>query len=158
MKLIIDRSKWLRGTGDGTLLDHEGKMCCLGFFARACGYNDDQIVAHADPTQMMSETALYSGKSKFPQWLTRYDQDQMKWLSQTPESALVSTNDKEFHLQDHVAHGSFVTVEQEAEMKATFERDREKKIAKLFREHGGVEVVFIDSADDLPSEELGGES
>lgn len=30
-KFTVRRSKWLRGTDHGRLLDEEGKMCCLGF-------------------------------------------------------------------------------------------------------------------------------
>lgn len=30
-KFTVRRSKWLRGKGDGYLLNDEGKMCCLGF-------------------------------------------------------------------------------------------------------------------------------
>jgi hypothetical protein len=43
MKLVIDRSKWLRGEGSSVsslLRSRDGKMCCLGFFAKALGYPD----------------------------------------------------------------------------------------------------------------------
>ena len=30
-KFTVRRSKWLRGEGQGCLLDHSGNMCCLGF-------------------------------------------------------------------------------------------------------------------------------
>lgn len=37
--LTISRKKWLRGSGEGVLLQTGGerKMCCLGFLTRACG-------------------------------------------------------------------------------------------------------------------------
>jgi len=46
MKLTIDRSKWHRGRGGvmSYLLSHyDGKMCCLGFLALACGVPKDMI-------------------------------------------------------------------------------------------------------------------
>ena len=40
-KLVIDRSRWLRGLGGAlegsALLDDVGGMCCLGFLAESCG-------------------------------------------------------------------------------------------------------------------------
>lgn len=46
MKLTIDRSKWLRGEGSDEsylLRESDGKMCCVGFFAIACGVSPDEI-------------------------------------------------------------------------------------------------------------------
>jgi hypothetical protein len=42
MKLVIDRGKWDRGSGCSALL-RDGKMCCLGFYAEACGLKDSDI-------------------------------------------------------------------------------------------------------------------
>lgn len=44
--LKIDRKKWLRGEGEPLsflLREHDGKMCCLGFDAIACGFKPEQI-------------------------------------------------------------------------------------------------------------------
>lgn len=54
LKVVIDRAKWLRGTGNGTLLRDQpgkpdiGKMCCLGFVAKAVGMSDEQITERGD--------------------------------------------------------------------------------------------------------------
>ena len=48
--LVIDRARWLRGDGDGKLLDENGKMCCLGFLSRAIGYAPREIRYKLDPT------------------------------------------------------------------------------------------------------------
>jgi hypothetical protein len=40
---VVERSKWLRGSPNGCLLNNEGKMCCLGFYARACGFEPEDI-------------------------------------------------------------------------------------------------------------------
>ncbi len=44
-ELVIDRSKWMRGAlvNETCLLDEDGKMCCLGFYALACGAGKDEI-------------------------------------------------------------------------------------------------------------------
>lgn len=45
-KLVIDRTKWLRGEGaDESRLrrERDGKMCCLGFYSIACGFSEEQI-------------------------------------------------------------------------------------------------------------------
>src|ERR1700722_8114543 len=36
---IVDRKRWYRGKGqdDSWLLNRNNKMCCLGFYAEACG-------------------------------------------------------------------------------------------------------------------------
>ncbi len=45
MDLTIVRSEWYRGKGSykSRLRNAEGKQCCLGFFAKACGFTDAQI-------------------------------------------------------------------------------------------------------------------
>ena len=45
-ELVIDRSKWKRGSpndDETLLLAEDGKMCCLGFYALACGAGEDEI-------------------------------------------------------------------------------------------------------------------
>lgn len=51
MKLVIDRTRWLRGDGVSTLL-RSGKMCCLGFLAKACGATDAEIIGHGTPREV----------------------------------------------------------------------------------------------------------
>jgi hypothetical protein len=40
MKVVIDRSKWIRGK----LADEHGCMCAMGFIAKACGVPDSELV------------------------------------------------------------------------------------------------------------------
>jgi hypothetical protein len=40
---VVERSKWLRGSPPGVLMDDDEKMCCLGFYAKACGFKDEDI-------------------------------------------------------------------------------------------------------------------
>ena len=51
-ELAIDRSKWKRGSPnshDTYLLDDDGKMCCLGFYALACGADEESIRNKTEP-------------------------------------------------------------------------------------------------------------
>ncbi len=51
-ELVIDRSKWKRGSPnahDTYLLDDDGKMCCLGFYALACGADEESILNRGEP-------------------------------------------------------------------------------------------------------------
>ena len=46
MKLIIDRTKWLRGEGASVsylLREQDQKMCCLGFYSIGCGLKPSEI-------------------------------------------------------------------------------------------------------------------
>lgn len=60
MRLVIDRSKWAVGTykgagsfSQGVLLEPEtGKMCCLGFLAKACGASDADIGNYGMPSDV----------------------------------------------------------------------------------------------------------
>jgi hypothetical protein len=55
MNLTIDRKKWLRGTNktsysyEPLLLNNNDKMCCLGFYARACGLKKKDILDVTEP-------------------------------------------------------------------------------------------------------------
>jgi hypothetical protein len=64
--LIIDRSKWLRGTGAGALLNGGGKMCCLGFECKRLGLEDDVILDIDMPDELMDKDA----DLELPEWLS----------------------------------------------------------------------------------------
>lgn len=52
MKVIVDRSRWLRGEGgecSSLQRDCDGKRCCLGFACLAAGATEDQIAGFGDP-------------------------------------------------------------------------------------------------------------
>ena len=56
MKITIEREKWLRGTGEGMLLDpKQKKMCCVGFFALALGYSKKEIEGHGQLSELSQE-------------------------------------------------------------------------------------------------------
>ena len=60
MEFTVDRSLWARGKkfdqyGDSRLLNEFGCMCCLGFLAKACGYEDEQLDGTADPEELFKQ-------------------------------------------------------------------------------------------------------
>jgi len=56
IKVVIKRSKWLRGTGDGTLLNEDGERCCLGFLGKVCGYSDKDLKRKGTPMDLNTKT------------------------------------------------------------------------------------------------------
>jgi len=51
--LTIDRKKWARGGKEPAyLLSGKGKMCCLGFDARACGLSKERILMQMEPCEI----------------------------------------------------------------------------------------------------------
>lgn len=56
MKLIIDRAKWLRGEGglpSYLLRKYDNKMCCVGFYLKACGMKDVDILSKSVPSKVV---------------------------------------------------------------------------------------------------------
>lgn len=50
----IDRSKWARRglNGMSAMLNNQGAMCCLGFYAKACGATDEELLGKSNPDQV----------------------------------------------------------------------------------------------------------
>lgn len=113
MKLIIDRARWLRGTGnDSKLLDPmTQKMCCLGFYATACGLKDEDINNHSMPSCIAG--------NKIP--------DTMKWLIGSSQYLDSDAANKLARINDRISIS---------------EDDREGTIINLFEKHD-VQVEFI---------------
>lgn len=116
MKLVIDRSKWIRGQGDmvSALLTSEGKMCCLGFFAKECGLTDNQIHCKPAPANV--------GKIDKEIW----DKNMLR-------------NDLPYDTAHSPVAMELMTIN---DSKSLPETEREKDIAKLFATFG-VEVEFV---------------
>jgi len=54
----VERKNWYRGKGDekSRLLNNSGKMCCLGFYALACGLDKKVIKNVPDPVGVVNLT------------------------------------------------------------------------------------------------------
>lgn len=105
MKLVIDRSRWLRGEGSSRsrlLRSSDGKMCCVGFFALACGLTPADILDRSTPfAQPSSGSAVLDEKFIDPDNPLRHVNE---------VSSLYATNDS-MHITDasreHGIRGSF---------------------------------------------------
>jgi len=81
-EFVISRKEWLRGEGmrnSALLRKSDGKRCCVGIFARACGAPDASIIDRV--------------------WPRRWDRWAPEWLFQEEEffesyDSLAAVNDK----------------------------------------------------------------
>ena len=54
LKVVVERSKWLRGDpGSSMLLDEDGMRCCLGFVMHAEGFWDAQLFEKTTPHEVV---------------------------------------------------------------------------------------------------------
>lgn len=92
MKLIIDRSRWLRGNAENSsLLDpSSGHMCCLGFLAKACGASDEVIEEAPGPAEVPTDV-------KWPVGLVYQNPavDEKLWWNTEVGKKLMNVNDDE---------------------------------------------------------------
>ena len=119
MKLTIDRKTWLRGKGAdaSALLKSDGQMCCLGFYAKACGLTELQIMDKPAPASV--------GMVNKPEWDLLFRGDQYHHETNTIDLMLV--NDRIVSTDSNYALN---------------ELDRESSIIDLFAKYG-VEVEFV---------------
>jgi hypothetical protein len=132
MKLVIDRSKWLRGEGgkDTSLYrPKDGKMCCLGFYCRSLGFGAAEMADEADPYSLFLRTIADVGNTDaLTEWLVEVEHieedgaDEDLVCNSPHTDALIEVND------------------------ATEFTDgmREAFIKETFAKHG-VEVEFVDA-------------
>jgi len=69
-KLVIKRSSWLRGEGGDTstlFRPRDGKMCCLGFYLRDQGIEEDELIDMPDPQSLNCD--LLEAGGEIPDWL-----------------------------------------------------------------------------------------
>lgn len=117
-KLVIDRSKWLRGEGSDKselLREEDGKMCCLGFYLEQCGVSRDNI----------------SGK-RIPGDVPRVDAEipvVPEWLIETGTRCMSSDVCQNLMIKNDSEH--------------THDSAREEYIAEKFAAQG-IEVTFVD--------------
>lgn len=94
MKLVIDKSKWLRGEGyhlSKLHRPHDGRMCCLGFLGTQLGIEQADLSDYGSPAYCPAQGA-------FPEWLFRADPSRSGGRPVTNSELackLMSTNDDE---------------------------------------------------------------
>ena len=88
MKLVIERSKWLRGEGwekSSLLRSSDKKMCCLRFLGEACGVSRDLMWNKGSPRQLSEEAKVMYPAGLFQ---LRYDDGGL-----SPMGRLMNIND-----------------------------------------------------------------
>lgn len=117
MRLVIDRDRWSRGglNGPVRMLNASGCMCCLGFLARECGYEESEMADRGGPVAVR----MLTGRDLFPPTLQVGEQG-------GPVDDLIITNDRIYDDDGH----------------RMTERDRESEITRLMAQ-AGVEVEFV---------------
>lgn len=129
-KLIIDRSKWLRGEGETAsklLRERDGKMCCLGFYLLSCGLEPDMIQGRGTPGAVYKYRELYPEEHQgepVPAWTYEYHNDEDEYYNTFIVRDLIRANDE---WVDDLIGG---------------EKGREERITALFATQG-IEVEFI---------------
>ena len=120
MKLIIDRSKWLRGEGaekSALLRPEDGKLCCLGFYAQVCGIEAEAMSGASTPTDVPDHDGMWGPSAD---WLFDHEYGDVS----ADCHRLMKCNDY-FSIFDEIN-----------------EEDRERDIAAIFAQYG-VEVEFV---------------
>jgi hypothetical protein len=125
MKLVIDRATWLRGEGSTNsylLRLHDGKKCCVGFYALACGRPEKEI---ADIQTLHAQRA--------DSWeAQRFEADQP-----VPDIYRL------YFVNDHEIGRTWPLPSTDPSMVyPTTEAERERLIAETFAKHD-VEVEFV---------------
>ena len=116
MKLVIEKSKWLRGLGGGDSgLLIEEKMCCLGFLAKQCGVDEREMGKSGSPACLSAQEA-----DRMPAWLLTTGRNGGYEDSEVCEK-LMDINDDENRT----------------------DRERKEELTAIFKEHD-IEVEFVD--------------
>lgn len=138
MKLIIDRLTWLRGEGEDQSYLYRAtdkKMCCLGFYALACGLTIQDIDSQCTPLEV-----LRTYHKMIADWLLKDTPNKYSFPTRKAASdsctTLMTLND--FVIEDD----SLPAKDEDAYSEVSSEVEREAKLIEEFAKHG-VEVEFI---------------
>ena len=126
---VVDRETWYRGKGAGKscLLNTNGKLCCLGFYARSCGVEDRLMRNIGDPNNLVE---MLDGEK------TIFD---IK-VNHVNRKANVLWETKLVHNKKNSDICNKLMTVNDSETFDTFER--EKKLTALFKKIG-IKVKFV---------------
>jgi hypothetical protein len=119
----VSRARWLRGEGSQNsrlLRPSDGKMCCLGFYGRACGIPSEQLENAGAPDELVG----------YYETTVKYRDFWPKWVLQEPE---------DLGYRMTAATTRAMEVNDDDELGAV---EREETLAELFKSVG-VELVFV---------------
>lgn len=107
---VIKRSEWLRGEGaieSALLRPRDGKRCCVGIYARACGVGDNAIANFFWPGDRDCESNMCGWVLPGSHWLHQVD-----GLVTANDSIYLDESEREHHIARIFAdHGITVTFE-----------------------------------------------
>jgi hypothetical protein len=127
---VVNRKNWYRGKGmrHSRLLNNANNMCCLGFYALACGLDKKVIRNIQDPLNAVRITES-NPKAMDSQYRNVLRKSEVIW-----NTKLVPKNRED----NSVLARKLMTVNDEKELS---EEKREETLTKLFKKMG-VEVKF----------------
>jgi hypothetical protein len=130
MKLTIQRSKWYRGqdSTESRLLRPDGRMCCLGFYAKALGATDDQIESLHTPAMCLSNPNILPNPFTWG--------NGGEWLLFLPPNAPKTIRNH----QNSKTCSALMNLNDDREIN---DETREKEVKEIFAKNG-VEVEFVD--------------
>lgn len=139
MKLTIDRSRWCRGDENPYLLrESDGRMCCLGFFLRACGLPEDRIKGLAEPQHPFEGGA----PSAIPGPAT------FLVVHEEIEADEGEEDESYFDYGPSDVASDLMTLNDDPQVTEDY---RERRIAEVFAKHGH-DVVFVDASPEKGTE------
>jgi hypothetical protein len=96
-EFTVKRSEWLRGTDDGTLRqDIDGKMCCLGFHALACGFSAAALEEAGSMPSDLTDNGYAPDGDEYYAWSRQPALDD---IAKNNDSSVLQDSDRELLLR-----------------------------------------------------------
>ena len=136
-RFTIDRKKWINGSnseyfqkGEVMLRNEKGNMCCLGFFAKSCGFHARSLTGMYEPGDLFNEESYKSTHSfnGVSDSVSRKMKRNAKKAEGTPIKELLTVTGK-----NNTRCSSLMKVNDDTFIS---NKKREKIITKKFREIG----------------------
>ena len=136
MKVIVDRSRWLRGEGSMvSALQRitDGKRCCIGFACLTAGAIEDDIIGVANPRTSRKRKFLNLGSWNFDEFNSHgYEALFAAFAINDAHAGYIPSHDPENTVVLKYGDGPIVD-----------DADREARLVRLFADQG-LDLVFVD--------------
>ena len=96
MKFIVDRKTWFRGQGraGSSLLNLDGKRCCIGFVGQQCGMPDESLLMRRAVFTVPIDWR------KFPKWMESVGQCDIYSAYQVNDAKTITDEVREASLKE----------------------------------------------------------
>lgn len=135
----LSRKVWIRNEQHSRLVrKRDGKMCCLGVYLKACGFEEDDMEEVCTPKGMAPHLL-----DKLPPWLAKnHDAAGVATVKIPPlDITIMNVNDES--ILDASSYGRFKAKGWLLYYHHADENEREEKIINLFKKNG-VTVNIVD--------------